>query len=71
MAILAWKPAQYRILIWVPITLFTVRVIERLVFFEDLQSIYKIDMSQNLRIVIPIAILAVALYYLRPRSSVV
>ena len=69
MAILAWKPVQYRKLVWLPITLFTVRVIERLVFFDLLQAAFKIDMARNFQIIIPIAILAVSLYYFRPREA--
>ena len=69
MAILAWKPMEYRNLVWLPIALFTIRVIERLVFFDLLQDAFNTDMARNLQIIIPIAIMAVALFYFRPRQS--
>ena len=68
-AILAWKPIEYRKLVWVPITLFSIRVIERLVFFGLLTEAFQVTMARNLQVVIPIAILAIALYYFRPREG--
>ncbi len=67
--ILALKPIEYRKLVWVPITLFSIRVIQRIVFFDLLQSAFKIDWARNLQVIVPIAILAIALFYLRPRGS--
>jgi hypothetical protein len=68
-AILAWKPVEYRKLVWVPITLFTIRIIERLVFFGLLTEAFQITMARNLQVIIPIAIIAVALYYFKPKAG--
>ena len=68
-ALLAWKPVEYRKLVWVPITLFTIRVIERIVFFGLLTDAFEISMARNLQVIIPIAILALALYYFRPQKG--
>lgn len=67
-AVLAWKPIEYRKLVWVPITLFVIRVVERLVFFDLLTEAFHITMARNLQVVVPITILAIALYYFRPRE---
>lgn len=68
-AILAYNPVQYRKLVWVPIGLFVIRILERLIFFGLLGEAFHITFAQDLRVMIPIAILAIALYYFRPRSS--
>ena len=69
MALLAWKPVKFRKLVWLPITLFTVRVIERIVFFDLLNEAFGIEMSQNLTVVVPIALLAIAFYVFRPKTN--
>ena len=68
-AILAYKPVEYRKLVWIPIGLFVIRIIERLFFFGLLSEAFNITFTQDLRVMIPIVILAIALYYFRPRSS--
>jgi len=69
MAILAWKPVQYRNLVWLPITLFGIRIIQRLIFFDLLVEAFQTTMARNLQVIIPIAILLVALFMLRPKSE--
>ncbi len=69
MAILAWKPVQYRNLVWLPITLFGIRIIQRIVFFDLLVEAFQTTMARNLQVIIPIAILLVALFILRPKSE--
>ena len=68
-ALLAWKPIEHRNLVWVPITLFSIRVAQRLIFFEVLSESFQISALRNLQVVIPIAIIAAALYYVRPRET--
>ena len=69
MAFLAWKPVKFRKLVWLPITLFSVRIIERLVFFDILNEAFGVDMTQNLTVIMPIGILVIALYTLRPKKN--
>ena len=68
-AVLAYNPVQYRNLVWVPVGLFTLRVLERLIFFGLLTEAFHITFAQDLRVMIPIAFLALALFYFRPRVS--
>jgi|SRR3989344_206603 len=68
-AILAWKPVGYQKLVWVPITLFSLRVVERLFFFDLLTQAFNITMTRNLQVIVPIGILAIALYYFRPTTK--
>ena len=67
-AILAFNPVEYRKLVWVPIGLFTIRIFERIIFFSLLNEAFNITFVQDLRVVIPISVLTVALYYFRPKS---
>ncbi len=69
MALLAWKPIQYRNLVWLPITLFGIRIIQRFVFFDLLNEAFQTTMARNLQVIIPIAILSIALFILRPKSE--
>ena len=68
-AILAYKPVEYQKLVWVLIGLFVIRILERIFFFSLLTEAFHITFAQDLRVMVPIAILAIALYYFRPRSS--
>ncbi|MFZ2150233.1 MAG: hypothetical protein WAV15_03700 [Minisyncoccia bacterium] len=68
MALLAWKPVQYRNLVWLPITLFGIRIIQRLVFFDLINETFQTTAARNLQVIIPIAVLLVALLYFRPRE---
>jgi hypothetical protein len=70
-AILAYKPVEHRKLVWIPIGLFVIRIIERFFFFGLLSEAFNITFTQDLRVMIPIIILTIALYYFRPRSSIV
>ncbi|MDP2629829.1 MAG: hypothetical protein Q8P56_00285 [Candidatus Uhrbacteria bacterium] len=68
-AILAYKPVEYRKLVWVLIGFFMIRILERLFFFGLLSEAFNVSFAQDLRVMIPIAILAIALYYFRPQTS--
>ncbi len=67
-ALLAYKPIQYRKFVWVPISLFAIRIIERIFFFSLLSGAYGITFAQDLRVILPIGVLAIALYYFRPKD---
>lgn len=69
MAILAWNPQKYRHLVWIPITLFSIRIIQRLALFGLLSQAFNTSPSQNLRVIIPITILSIALFMLRPKAE--
>lgn len=69
MAFLAWNPNKYRKLIIVPILLISVRIIERLVFFDLLQEGMKTDMTRNLQVIVPITILLILLVIFRPKKT--
>ena len=68
-AILAYKPVEYRKLVWVPISLFVIRIFERVFFFGLLTEAFNISFAQDLRVIIPITLIAIGLYYFRPRQT--
>lgn len=70
-AILAYKPVEYRKLVWVPIGLFVIRIFERVFFFGLLTEAFNISFAQDLRVIIPITLMAIGLYYFRPRQTTV
>jgi len=69
LGILAWKPVEYRLLVWPAVTLFGIRIASRLFFFPLLKEAFGVSMIRNLQVLIPVAIMALLLIQLRPCTS--
>lgn len=69
MGLLAWKPLKYRNFVWLPIVLFSVRIIERIVTFDLISEAFGTTMGRNLQIIVPIGLLLVLLFVFRPKNN--
>lgn len=69
MLLVAWKPREHHMFVWAAVVLFAIRVFDRLVYFNVLQDAYGITMAQNLRVLIPVAIILVGLIVFRPKTQ--
>lgn len=69
MALVAKKPYQYGHFAWVAVAYFVIRIFDRLVFFDLLNSALGTTMSRNMVTVIPLTIIVLCLIFLRPKSS--
>jgi hypothetical protein len=66
---LAANPLKYRNLVWLPVTLFAVRIVERLALFGSLNETFGVSAASNLQVIIPITVLCVSLVAFRPRGN--
>lgn len=69
MYMLSKDPIKYRHLVWVPITLFSVRIFDRLFFFDMLNSGFGMTIQRDLITVAIIGAIALVLYIYRPKSG--
>jgi len=68
MALLVWRPVQYRHLVWAAVALVVVRVFERLFFFDLLNESFGITMANNLITIGIISFFAIALVVFMPKG---
>jgi hypothetical protein len=69
MALLAWKPLQYRNLVWVAITLFVVRIFDRIFFLDLLRSAFGGEIGRDMITVGMLLTMGMLLIVLRPKSG--
>lgn len=68
-AFITYKPAYYADLVWVLVTLFVVRIVERIVFYDLLNAAFGTSFERNMMVVIPLVILTCLLIGLKPKSA--
>lgn len=69
MVMLALNPVKYKNLMWVAITLFSVRIIERLMFTELLGTSFGISVREEMFTSGVLLLMIVLLYYFRPKDK--
>jgi hypothetical protein len=67
--LLALKPLKYPRLVWVPITLFTLRIFETLVFSDLLTNSFGIPPREEFIIVCIMTLILSLLFFFRPRAE--
>ena len=69
MLLLAWKPVQYRHLVWVAVGLFGTRLLDRLLFMGGLREEFDFALTQEIFTIATISTIMVLLVVLRPRRD--
>ena len=67
--ILAMNPVKYRSLIWVPLTLFIIRLLQRVLFYSTLAASFDIPARTESITIIALIIMPTLLYLSRPKVS--
>lgn len=68
MVLVAMKPREYRLFVVPAVVMFATRVFDRLAYFDVLQDAFGITMTQNLQTVVPVALIALGLFFFRPQK---
>ncbi|MCH7850905.1 MAG: hypothetical protein IH845_04655 [Nanoarchaeota archaeon] len=69
LVLMAREPKKYSIFVWPAVTMFGIRIFDRIVFFDLLNSAFGSTMLMNMRTIIPISILILIFIYTRPKNN--
>lgn len=70
MIILGMNPVQYRNLVWIPLTLFTIRLLERVAFSSVLANSFGIPAREEMVTSIILVAMIFLLFFFRPKKSI-